>query len=72
MSQSIITNPLNHRSNAVGALRREVLLQPQFSESCHGVGSRDFVGGFVGIEGQRDCHQASNKVGIAIAAEVKN
>jgi len=57
---------LDHRPHPVGPLRREMLLEAQFTKQRLSVGRQDFTSGAVGIERKRNGDKAAHQMGIAV------
>lgn len=65
----IALDALDHRAQTVGALRREVLVQPKPAQNGLGVSCAYFAGAPSGKEGKQNCHQTANDVGVRGALE---
>src|SRR5260370_25196566 len=65
-------NPLDHGTQAVGALRRQVLSETEFVEHCDGIGREDSPRRMAGIQRQQDRNQAADDVGGAVAEIIQS
>src|SRR5262249_44618868 len=62
------TDTLDHRAQAVGALRRQVFAQTEFIEYRERIGGQNFLGRTAGIERERDRNEPAHDMGVAVAA----
>src|SRR5712671_6863634 len=67
----IVADALDHRTQAVGALRRQVVAETEFVEHLDRVGRQDLLRRVAGIERQQDRDQAAHDVGVAVAEIVQ-
>ena len=59
---------LDHRAQAVGALRRQMLAETELVEHGERIGCQDFLWRAAGIKRQHDRDQAAHDMGVAVAA----
>lgn len=71
MGCGIGPNALDHGRKPVGALRREVVLQPQVVEDRFGIGRQDLLGRAVLVDCEQNGNQTANNVGVAVTVEVQ-
>ena len=62
-------NAGNHRLQAVRALRGEVLAQVEPLEQGGRVDRQNVARGLVGTQGEQDCDQPADDMGVAVALE---
>ena len=70
--ESVGADAFDHRAHAVGALRRQMLLEAEFAERRQGVRGDDLLGRAVGEKRDRDRDQPAHEMRIAVAAKVQN
>ena len=58
-------------SEAVRALRRQMLLEMQAAEHGIGVDVENGIGGLAGVEGEQDGDQTAHDMGVAVADEAQ-
>src|SRR6185437_10165234 len=62
------TNALDHRTQAVGTLRRQVLAKAELVEDLDRVGVQNVLRRPAGIKRQQDRDQSAHDVGVTVAA----
>ena len=67
----IAANALDHRAQAVGALRRQVIAEAELVEHLERIGCENFLGRMPGIQRQQDRDQAAHDMGVAVAEIVQ-
>ena len=72
MRLRIAADALDHGSDAVGALGRQMLGQAEFLEQAEGVGGQRLRWGLAVVEGDQERHEAAHDMGIAVAAKMQN
>ena len=65
------SEPGDHGSQPVRALRREVFAKTDGIEDGHGIGRRDVPGGPARIKREHDCNEPFDDHGVGIAAKSK-
>ncbi len=65
---SVGANAINHRANAVGALRRQMLLEAERAKGGVRINGKDLFRRSIGKKRDCDCDQTAHEVGIAVAA----
>src|SRR5690606_16758797 len=64
-------NTFDHRGEAVGALRREVLLEPELGQDPAGIDCENLLGRLVLVDREQDGDQPAHDMRIAVALKTQ-
>jgi hypothetical protein len=70
-SPRICHNALHHRSETIGALRRQVLLEAELGEHRSGIGQENFIWRLVLVDRKEDCDEAANNMRVAVPTKAE-